>query len=92
MGYRYVFVYSLVALGFGAFYACAGLYLAPKPGDPITPWAVVATPVSLAFLFISILGGTVAGTLKQQAQRIERLEHLLAERSPGFIAENPAIR
>jgi hypothetical protein len=35
---------------------------------------------------------TVAGVLKQQAQRIQRLERLLAERSPGFIAENPVTR
>jgi hypothetical protein len=92
MGYRHVVVWSLVALCFGAFFACAGLYLAPKPGDPITPWAVVATPVSLAFVFISILGGAVANALKEQAQRIEHLERLLAERSPGFIAENPVTR
>jgi heme/copper-type cytochrome/quinol oxidase subunit 3 len=82
------------ACAFAAFFGFMALYFAPKPGDSPVPLSLtfMLIPIVLTLSTIITLGGAVANALKQQAQRIERLERLLAERSPGFIAENPVSR
>ena len=65
VGHRFIAFMSFVALGFGGFYT----YAASGP-----PTQIAFVPTSGAFLIMGILGSSVANTLRNQDERIKRLE------------------
>jgi hypothetical protein len=92
MGYpRWVWFATWKACAFAVFFGFMGLYFAREPPGPLSI-TILLVPIVLTLGAVMSLGGMVARALQEQAQRIERLERLLAERNPGLIAENPVTR